>query len=147
MGESGLSQHNALIEYIPGQDQTAAELWIVDNSATKKILRCTAGSSTTATLTNQSLKDNISGEAYNVSSAVINGKHYLAYKSGVNRLHVFDPNNATANTVRRAGSAHPQPQPARMMPRARCRSRVRTRSRLPSSRAASPFAARSSARF
>jgi hypothetical protein len=113
MVESGSpSGHNALIEYIPGQDQAAAELWIVDNTtvvppATGQIFRCTAGSATTATLTVQTLKDDISGNPANVSSAVINGKLYLAYKSGVNRLHVFDPNNATANTVRRAGVGTP----------------------------------------
>jgi hypothetical protein len=105
MTESGPSGHNALIEFIPGQDQTAAQLFIVDNTATKKILRSSAGTADSPTLTNLTLKDNVASEAYNVSSAVVNGKLYLAYDSTVNRGHVYDPNNASADTVRRTGLA------------------------------------------
>ncbi len=87
-----------IFEYI----QTAlasAELWLVDSSATTKILRCAGGSS----FTNETLKDNYVSNPELTSTAVLNGKHYIAYKSGVNRLHVYDPNNASADTVRRTG--------------------------------------------
>lgn len=89
---------NALIEYIPGQDLSAAELFVVDGSATTKILRCAAGS----TFTNLTLADNVASEPYTVSAAVLNGKLYLAYDSTVNRLHVFDPGTSTT-LVRRSG--------------------------------------------
>lgn len=93
---------NALIEYIPGQDETAAELFAVDNSATTKILRCAAGSS----FSNLTLADNVATAPTMVSAAVLNGKLYLAYDSTVNRLHVFDPGYSTT-TVRRAGMGTP----------------------------------------
>jgi hypothetical protein len=105
--ESGPSGHNALFEYVPGQDPTAAELFVVDNSGTKKILRgATGASSTSITLSNLTLTDNISSEPYNTSAAVLNGKLYLAYDSTVNRLHVFDPGLSTTK-VRRAGMGTP----------------------------------------
>jgi hypothetical protein len=105
--ESGPSGHNALFEYVPGQDPTAAELFVVDNSGTKKILRgATGASSTSITLSNLTLTDNISSEPHNASAAVLNGKLYLAYDSTVNRLHVFDPGLSTTK-VRRAGMGTP----------------------------------------
>lgn len=88
----------AIVEYVQTA-LSAAELWLVDSSATTKILRCAGG----ASFTNQTLGDNVSGNAASVSAAVLNQKLYLAYQSGVNRIHVFDPNNASANTVRRGG--------------------------------------------
>jgi hypothetical protein len=98
---SGMSGFNALFEYIPGQDQTLAELFVFDASATVKILR-----STTTSFTSLTLKDNVASQAWNVSAAVLNGKLYLAYDSTVNRLHVFDPNTSTSS-VRRAGVGTP----------------------------------------
>lgn len=104
--ESGLSGHNAVIEYVPAQDPTAAELFIVDNSATPKILRSAAGPSSTAiTLTNLTLKDVLTeATPVTITSAVLNGKLYLAYDSLVNRMHVFDPHTSTTS-VRRSGLA------------------------------------------
>jgi hypothetical protein len=105
--ESGLSGHNALIEHVPGQDPTAAELWIVDNTATKKILRSSAGaSSTSITLSNMTLKDNVASAAWDTFGVTLNGKLYLAYDTTVNRLHVFDPGLSTTD-VRRAGMGKP----------------------------------------
>ena len=34
---------NALFRFVPGQDETAAQLFLVDNSAPNKILRVAAG--------------------------------------------------------------------------------------------------------
>src|SRR5690348_11311398 len=94
---------NALVEYIPGQDLTAAELFVVDNSGTKKIMRLASGGTTFAALT---LKDNISSEPYTFSAVTLNGKLYMAYDSTVNRLHVYDPGFSTSD-VRRAGMGTP----------------------------------------
>lgn len=92
--------HNALIRYVPGQDETAAELFIISTDGTIKILRVAAGTAKV----NLTLKDNIASRGWDVSSVVLNGKLYLAHDSTVNRLHVFDPNTATTS-VRRAGLA------------------------------------------
>lgn len=99
---NNFSEENALFEFVPGQDLTASELFVVDNSGTKQILRCAAGSSFSAL----TLKDNIATEAYTFSVATLNGKCYMAYDSTVNRLHVFDPGLSTT-TVRRAGMGTP----------------------------------------
>jgi hypothetical protein len=94
---------NAMAEFIRGQDPTAAELYLVDASSggTGTFYRCAAGASFTAL----TVGDPITGSPVFTSAVTLNGKLYLAYKSGVNRLHVYDPNNASANTVRRAGVA------------------------------------------
>ena len=94
------SGYNALFRYVPGQDETAAELFIVSSDATVKILRV-AGGTAKANLT---LADNVATRGWDVSFVVLNGKLYLAYDSTVNRLHVFDPNTGTTS-IRRAGLA------------------------------------------
>lgn len=99
---SGLSGHNALYRHVPGQDETAAEFWLVDNSATNKILRVAGGSSASS----MTLTDNIQANDTEISWATLNGKLYIAYNSSVNRLHVFDPNTSTTK-VRRSGLKAP----------------------------------------
>jgi hypothetical protein len=94
--------YNALIRFVPGQDDTAAELFIVSTDATVKILRVAAGT----VKANLTLTDNVATRAWDIDSAVLNGKLYLAYDSTVNRLHVFDPGLSTT-TVRRAGMGTP----------------------------------------
>jgi hypothetical protein len=106
MTESGLTGHNALVEYVPAQDLTAAELFVVDDSATKKILRSATGTASSPTYSSLTLKDNISSEAYTFSAVTLNGKLYMAYDSTVNRLHVYDPGLSTTD-VRRAGMGTP----------------------------------------
>lgn len=93
---------NALFKFIPGQDDTAAEIIFVDLDATPKIMRVAAGTGATSL----TLKDNIASNPHLVRAAVLNGKLFLAYDSSVNRLHVFDPSLSTT-TVRRAGLATP----------------------------------------
>lgn len=104
--ESGLSGHNALIEYVPGQDPTVAELWIVDQTNPNNLIfRGNTGSSSTAiTLTSMTLVDVLTGHGWIVTGATLNGKLYLSYQSGINRIHVFDPGYSTT-TVRRGGLA------------------------------------------
>jgi hypothetical protein len=94
--------YNAMFRFVPGQDETAAELIIVDTTGTTKIGRVAAGT----TFSNLTLKDNVATNPHVVRAAAINGKLYLAYDSTVNRLHVFDPGLSTTD-VRRAGLATP----------------------------------------
>jgi hypothetical protein len=105
--ESGLSGHNAMFEYVPGQDSTAAELFFVDNAGTKQILRSASGaSSTSISMTALTLPENIASEAHNVSAVVLNGKLYLAYDGTANRVKVFDPGWSTT-AIRFAGVGTP----------------------------------------
>jgi hypothetical protein len=99
---SGLSEINFLYRFLPGQDETAAEFFAVDNSATNQILRMAAGSTFSAL----TLADNIAANDTTISMATVNGKNYIAYDSTVNRLHVFDPGLSTTN-VRRVGMGTP----------------------------------------
>ena len=94
--------YNALFRFVPGQDDSAAEVFIVDTSGTTQILRVAAGTAAA----NLTLKDNVATNPHLVRGAVLNGKLFLAYDSTVNRLHVFDPALSTT-TVRRAGLATP----------------------------------------
>ena len=92
--------YNALARFIPAQNDAAAELFIVDRSATPQILRVTmAMTRAGAALT---LADPIETRPQDVHTAALNGKLFLAYNSGVNRLHVYDPKTSTT-TVRRTG--------------------------------------------
>jgi hypothetical protein len=97
-----MSEFNFLYRFVPGQDETAAEFFAVDNSATNQILRMAAGTTFTAL----TLKDDIAGSDTTISMATVNGKLYMAYDANINRLHVFDPNISTT-LVRRAGLATP----------------------------------------
>jgi hypothetical protein len=90
---------HGLFEYV-ATSLASAELWAVDDAG--QIFRCAGGSS----FTNETLKDALTGSAADVATtttAVLNGKLYFAYRSGINRIHVYDPNNASTNTVRRGG--------------------------------------------
>ena len=93
---------NAMASFIPGQDVTASELFVVDSSATTKILRCAGG----ATFSNLTLTDNVASSPTSWNAVTLNGKLYMAYDTTVNRLHVFDPSQSTT-TVRRAGLGTP----------------------------------------
>lgn len=80
--------------HTPSVTESNAELWAVDAAATPVVGRRTAQASFTA----PTLKDAISGNAWEVMGASIDGRYLLAYQSAVNRLHVWD-----GSTVRRAG--------------------------------------------
>lgn len=105
--EAGLTGHNALFEYLPGQDPTAAELFVVDNSGPIKILRGNTGTGSAAiTWTNMTIIDQVVVTPWTTRAVTLNGKLYFAFGSGVNRLHVFDP-GLSVTTVRRAGMGTP----------------------------------------
>ena len=91
---------NALFEYVPAQDLTAAELFLVDGSATTKIFRCAGGTS----FSSLTLPDNVATRPWEISAITVNGKLFLAYDSTVNRLHVFEPAYSTT-AIRRVGLA------------------------------------------
>jgi hypothetical protein len=89
---TGMSGINALYRFVPGQDETAAQLILVDNAATNTIRRMAASSTVSAALT---LPDNIAANDTTVSFATLNGKCYVAYDGSTNRLKVFDPDYST----------------------------------------------------
>jgi hypothetical protein len=95
---------NAGVEFVPGQDLTAAELFLVDASSggTGTVYRSAAGTTFSAL----TMKDAITGSPALFSAVTLNGKLYMAYDSAVNRLHVFDPGLSTTE-VRRAGMGTP----------------------------------------
>lgn len=96
------SGYNQILRFVPGQNDAAAEVFIVDRTGTTKILRVAAGSAADEL----TLKDAVASRPQDVSWAVLNGKLYLAYDSAVNRLQVFDPAISTTS-VRRVGLPDP----------------------------------------
>ena len=98
---------NHLARFVPGQDESAAELFIVSNDGTTKILRVASA----ATAANLTLTDNVATKPQDVSTVTLNNKLFIAYDSTVNRLHVFAPNESTT-TVRRVGLAPPAAAPS-----------------------------------
>ena len=89
---------SAIARHVPGADPTLAELWGIDSAATPVVQRLTGG---TAWAT-PTLKDNIATTPQDASFASFAGKLYIAYDSTQDRLHVWDPTDAS---VRRAGLA------------------------------------------
>lgn len=97
---------SSLIRYVPGADPTAASLWAVDNAATPVIQYLTGGTAWTT----PTMKDNIATAPQDVIGATLNGTLFLAFDSTVNRLHIWDPVDASQSggiTVRRTGLATP----------------------------------------
>jgi hypothetical protein len=89
---------SALTRYVPGADDTLAEMWLIDNAATPIVKRL-AGGTAWADVT---LSDAIASRPQDAQFAVLNGKLFIAYDSAVDRLHVYDPGLA-APRVRRVG--------------------------------------------
>lgn len=87
---------SSLFRHVPGTDETAAELWAVDDAATPIIERLAGGTAWSA----PTLKDAPTGNGWDVTAASINGKFALAYKTAVGRMHFWD-----GSTVRRGGLA------------------------------------------
>lgn len=86
---------SSLARHVPGTDDTAAELWAVDDS-TPKINRLAGGTVWSA----PTLKDAPTGNGWDFTFASINGKFGIAYKTAQNRSHYWD-----GATVRRGGLA------------------------------------------
>jgi hypothetical protein len=73
----------SLARHVPGTDETAAEVW---GCAGVKFGRMAAA----ATFSLVTSSDAITGNAWDVTWATVGGKLFVAYKSAVNRLHVWD---------------------------------------------------------
>lgn len=99
-GGTAFGQVAFLRRHVPGASEAAAELWGIDGAATPIWKRLTGGTS----WANITVTDAITGTSAEVDAVSFNGKQFFAYKSAVDRLHVWDP--ATA-TVRRTGLATP----------------------------------------
>lgn len=92
-GSTMTGKVSQLIRHVPSADDTASELWAVDDAATPIVNRWTGSAWSAPTL-----KDNLTGNGWDIHGATVDGKLFLAYESAVNRLHVWD-----GSTVRRAG--------------------------------------------
>jgi hypothetical protein len=92
------SGHAALYPYVPGQVLSAAELFIVSQDATVKMLKVLAAAATGLTL-----MDPVTS-ATGFSFAVLNGDIFIAYKSAQNRLHYY---RSGGGDVIRTGLAPP----------------------------------------
>ena len=85
---------SSVFRHVPGTDETAAELWAVDDAATPIINRLAGGTTWAA----PTLKDAPTGNGWDVTAGSINGKLALAYKSAQARMHFWD-----GSTVRLGG--------------------------------------------
>ncbi len=93
-GTAFSSGYRFLTRHVPNVDQSAAEGWAVDGVGLVK--RLAAGTA----WANVTLADAISDNFGEVNGGSFNQKLFLAYHSGVNRLHCWD-----GSTVRRVGLA------------------------------------------
>ncbi len=96
----------SLIRHVPGNDETAAELWGFDGAATPVVGRLAASTQFVAPTMVDNLTDAAASRA--VMGASLNGMLFLAYDSAQNRLHVWDP---SLSKVRRVGLATPGAAP------------------------------------
>jgi hypothetical protein len=99
------SNHTGVIAYafrhVPGADDTAAELWLVDAAATPVLSRNAAGS-----FSNPTWKDNITSRPQDVWMVSFNGKLHIFSETAQDRYQVFDPAISTS-VLRRAGMKAP----------------------------------------
>lgn len=90
---------NFLFRHLPTANDSDAEVWGVDSAF--KIGRYSSGAWATITPT-----DAVSAQSFDVAATSLNGKLFLAHKSAVDRLHVWD-----GTTLRRVGLAAPTSAP------------------------------------
>lgn len=89
---------SSMHRHVPGTNEAAAELWATDSAASPHIGRLAGGT----VWASPTLTDGPTGNGWDFSYASLNGKLFIAYLSGVDRLHVWDP---VTNAVRRTGLA------------------------------------------
>ena len=91
----------SLFRHVPTGDDTLAEMWGIDDVGLTKRM---AGS---ASFANVTLDDAWTGGRYqDIAAVTFNKKLFMAGKTAVDRLHVYDPNLASPR-VRRVGFAVP----------------------------------------
>ena len=84
-GFSGGGVVASLHRYLPGNDETAAELWATDTGATTTVQRLAAGTTWAAV----TLATAIQANDFEVDMVSFNGKLVMAYNSSINRIHVI----------------------------------------------------------
>lgn len=84
--------------WVPGIDEQQAELWALDTTAGNTFYRLWPLNAWTAVPATDPPLSAIAG--WEVTSAALNGLFFIAYESGVGRLHCYDP---ATNTLRRTG--------------------------------------------
>lgn len=89
---------NALTRYVPGKDETAAELWLLDNADTPLFKRLAGG----VAWADVACVDAVVSAPQEVMFAVFNSKLFIAYPSAVDRLHVYSPRDVVP-MIRRVG--------------------------------------------
>lgn len=114
------SGYNALMRFVPGQNDGAAELHFVDRSGNPKWMRVAAGTSAAELTPSPADFFSVTTDAQGIAGgfatypAALNGKLYAAFRSDVgggatshvNRLHVYDPTISTT-VFRRSGLPDP----------------------------------------
>lgn len=85
---------STLLEHVPTFDQSGRELWSVDDEATPVWKRLAGGTA----WANVTPYEAVTAQPWNITSATFNHKLFVTYKSGHNRLHVWD-----GSSFRRAG--------------------------------------------
>lgn len=90
---------NAMTRFVPGKDETAAEAWLLDSAATPLFKRLAGG---TAWADVNGGLDAITSRPQDTMFCTFNGKLFVAFTSGVDRLHVYSPKDA-APKIRRVG--------------------------------------------
>jgi len=95
---SGIYQ---LFSFTPFSDLTQAQLWILTAETPPKFYA--VGPATNI----PPMTDPLTGHPNDVSAVAMNGKLFIAYQSGINRLHVHDPRDGLASPIRQCGMASP----------------------------------------
>ncbi len=86
--------------HVPATSEADAELWAVDEATPATFTRLD-NNATWASPTSVDVPTAASSP-WGMTSASLNGFFFIAYDSGVNRLHLYDP---VTNTIRRTGAA------------------------------------------
>lgn len=106
---SGLAANTAvtfITRHLPTNDDADAEFWVWGASGTSSSI-LVRKDTTWHEVTVTDPIDLASGTQFHISSVSIHGKHFIAYKSNMNRLHVCDD----GITLRRAGLIAPAGTP------------------------------------
>src|SRR5262245_14204534 len=77
----------ALLRFVPGIDESAAELFAFDANSPTLVKRLAGGTS----WADVTLSDVIAASPLEIYGAVLNGKLFITYDSAVDRLHCYDP--------------------------------------------------------
>lgn len=91
---------SAIFSWVPGADETAREMFSVDDAATPRFKRLAAGTA----WANVTVTDNVASRPVDMNAVQFNGKLFFFYDTTQNRLHCYDPFDAV---LRRSGLGVP----------------------------------------